>query len=769
MMPVVKAVCLARRLFLSVGLFAIAYGLAAAQSQPPGASSAGRPVDAITAVAFSPDGKTLAISRRIQEASRWSGRIELWDVNSGQTRRVIRGFDGSVWSLSFSADGHALVSGSSEFRETRIQGGKRIGRGFVDLKWWDAGTGELNHEVPLPEEDRRALMIAHSPDGRTLASVEYYNDLTAALARRDAGVGGLRRTGDPGNPGPRVGLAALNGEVKVLDAQTGALRLKFKTRLKYSERFGSWNRLDPRAQNIGWHSALFKPIIFSPDGRYLAAGTLAEIKIWDSQTGEESHTLGKFAGDLNAYCFSPDSRQLATVSTLYDQRREGDNLIFVPKSEIRIYDIQSGKVIRNLTGQGDVLASVVFAPDGKTLLAGSSQYEEGGALGNLKIWDLQSGKLLRYLTGGEQPVMSVVFSPRGDLLALESGGDGVKVLDTRTWKVKQTLLEDKDHDKDERADSRFVMSLSKMQAVSFLADGHSLAGASDADGVKVWDSRTGEIKQRVTPRDGADSRTLLAGDGKTLVTVRDDRGVVRRWDMATGKQESTFEIGTSLNAAGNDGTSGPLSATVTGAALTGDGRMLALARGREITLWDVQAGKVHLSLSAHSGNVNCLTFSQEFSGAGGRILASVSDDGTIELWDVASGKLQRSMSTGAKVTALGLSPNGQMLASAGADRIISLWDLVSGTVKQRLKKHEDAVRALAFSPNGQMLASGGDDRVAIIWEAGSGKVLRTLKGHELAVTALAFSADGRLVASGAGNSTVVIWDAESGKLNRILR
>src|SRR6185436_7893514 len=103
--------------------------------------------DVVNAMQFSPDGRLLAIAR----GSRGDYRVDLWDTESGNLVRTIKGFDGTVWSVSFAPDGKTLVTGSGGVHPEKIAAkpSTRNGRRFAELKWWDPLTGDLKHRLEL--------------------------------------------------------------------------------------------------------------------------------------------------------------------------------------------------------------------------------------------------------------------------------------------------------------------------------------------------------------------------------------------------------------------------------------------------------------------------------------------------------------------------------------------------------------------------------------------------------------------------------------------
>src|SRR5262249_39465830 len=119
--------------------------------------------------------------------------------------------------------------------------------------------------------------------------------------------------------------------------------------------------------------ARFNPLVYSPDGRWLAADCGAKedaIRIWDALAGTERLRFHGSDRSHNPLCFSADGKLVAAVGR-------------VP-SEVRMWDVATGKEIRRFRNDVD-LGLVQFSGDGKTLLAEARD-------GAVVAWEVASGR-----------------------------------------------------------------------------------------------------------------------------------------------------------------------------------------------------------------------------------------------------------------------------------------------------------------------------------------------------------------------------------------
>src|ERR1044072_8922927 len=141
--------------------------------------------------AVSPNGQTVAIARSSGGSEKRNVRVELWDSTSGALQRTMTGFDGPIWSLSFSKDNRSLITVSTEFHKPKTQPSNREEPDpqTAEVKWWDVHSGEFLRRKSLGSEGIDSVEAGWSPAGDVVALIERYSPGQWVPAVRDQLVG----------------------------------------------------------------------------------------------------------------------------------------------------------------------------------------------------------------------------------------------------------------------------------------------------------------------------------------------------------------------------------------------------------------------------------------------------------------------------------------------------------------------------------------------------------------------------------------------------
>jgi WD40 repeat protein len=311
------------------------------------------------------------------------------------------------------------------------------------------------------------------------------------------------------------------------------------------------------------------PLAFSPDGKTLATcADYCQICIWDSATGEEKRRLRAEQDSgpkVYGLAFSPDGKVLASGHSSHQD-----------KLAVRLWAVESGKVMRDLKVPEGAVGTVAFSPDGKILA--------GVASDKVYLWAAATGKELHRLERG-YPCSSgyglpgLAFSPDGRAVAAGSGNQ-VTVWDAVTGKTLRQVN-------------------GKGYFFAFTPDGQTLiaGGAIQIPRVPLvynehdpiypifyfWDLTTGtERRCLLSQIEGWFTSLVLSPDGRTLITGGPGPWV-RLWEVGTGKERRRL---------------GPHESYRFTLALAPDGRKLATSDwSNEVRLWDIEvplAGKESL-------------------------------------------------------------------------------------------------------------------------------------------------------------------------------
>ena len=277
---------------------------------------------AIAALAFSSDGKSLVSSGgAVKVRGDWpKGIVKIWDAESGKELRKLDELSSRADAVMFSSDGKLLAAGTT--------GTSGELPASAEVHVWDAATGQRLHSMktqPKVEQGGNpgsVIQLAIHPKGTLLAA------------------------------------AVSDGTVRLWELPSG--RELFELRGHQGRSAGS--ETDRFTGLITGRSAAVRTVAFNPDGSRLAsAGYDGIVRVWNSQTGEQTATYRFDSPCINAVVISSDGQCLAAAGS--NSAKSGEVVIWklrdqptqlggpvspaIRKDEIAKHELEVRKRIQN--------------------------------------------------------------------------------------------------------------------------------------------------------------------------------------------------------------------------------------------------------------------------------------------------------------------------------------------------------------------------------------------------------------------------------------
>ncbi|MCA9933857.1 MAG: winged helix-turn-helix domain-containing protein [Anaerolineales bacterium] len=452
----------------------------------------------VYALAISPDGRT-ALSGSADSS------LILWDIESGSMIHHLQGLRtaestaadneeaphteghrGPVRDVIFAPDGRTAYSVADDLRTI----------------YWDLEAG-----LPLRADAFNAGLysVALSPDGRyvllgrsdsqLILWSPYYGQPLLALLGHTSRIQAVAFSPD----GHQAISGSADGTMRLWDLRSGA---------------------EMRSMIVNG-SAL--DVALSSNGKMiLLAGASGDLHLWDYDSGTEirrlvGHTETPFAGALFRPSTGDSSPPLMAVSG------GGDVFGVAEDNTLRLWNVETGQEIRRFEGHTDRLWDFDVSGDGRFAISASHD-------GTVCLWNLDDGTSNVLADFSPQVPRSIVFSPDGHtiLVGMAKGVSdtpdfSLRLLDAQTGALLHT----------------FSGHTEIVSDVAFSADGRTALSGSHDKLLILWDVATGQELQRFIGHTGAVNQVRFSptidGNGRQFALSAGLDNLIILWDVETGQ------------------------------------------------------------------------------------------------------------------------------------------------------------------------------------------------------------------------------------------
>jgi WD40 repeat protein len=256
----------------------------------------------------------------------------------------------------------------------------------------------------------------------------------------------------------------------------------------------------------------FWVLTFSPDGRYVAAGTDTGLDLWEVKSGAQVWRLPEVdEARVGVIAFSPDSKMVAATGVF--------------GSDVYVIDVESGEELtRFATPLSSPVYSLVFSPNGRKLAVGA--FDGGVGIYSTDAWRLENSWKAR-----ERLVRVLRYTADGTGLLVATPSE--------VTLIREPML---------NAATSYKIGRGDVRALTLSPDGKMVHMAVGDGSIHGWLFAEDKVALPLNAHRKSADGVLELPNGQ-LVTVGGD-GYLRVWDIDTGKKIFEQFLGRTIPALG---------------------------------------------------------------------------------------------------------------------------------------------------------------------------------------------------------------------------
>ena len=539
-------------------------------------------------------------------------------------------------------------------------------------------------------------------------------------------------------------------------------------------------------RTIEAHADQITSVSFSNNGKYLlTTGHDHKARVWDVQSGKVYYDVYFSASNwIEDGAFSKDDRTIVLTSDMVMERHDLQNKKLIKTifdsslltkrsnasfterflsckfssdgkkavttnadSSVRMWNLETGKVVVNIREPGAVFQNAIFSPSGNKFMAATE--------GLVSVRNTMSGTEIFALHQKNKPIIFETFSPDDKYIITVAADSAAKLWDAQTGKLLKTFQ-----------DPTAII-------VSCIFSNNGLLITLSAEGVaRLWEINSGKMIRIAAGRDPARKKAhpvldpedtpylnaSFSNDSKFIVTaLLDNKAIVQ--ETTTGKVISSLSGISSMIYNPEYSCDGKLLATC-GVLNTIDAE--AAPRG-VVSIWDLQSGKIVFKLEGHKGLISEIKFSSD-----NKLIATASNDSTARIWDAATGNLLNVFPGHEKeVYKCYFAGGSKYLITQTFSGMARVWDTQSGKrileIKNDSSTDRNGLYTITLSKNGKYFKTVFyDDYRTLITEPATGKTLMNFDTRKDTIKNVIFD-PGEKYLLYTKNNTIVVKDIISGK------